>query len=97
MLGKVVVGSILDKKGLLKGGLIAFTMSVVAVLSLIAMKSIPAVSILYIVLAGGGLMMSAIAMPMYIFNIIFMIIGAVGSILALNTGKTLTVSKSAKM
>ncbi|MFL0248152.1 MFS transporter [Candidatus Clostridium stratigraminis] len=142
MIGKVVVGYILDKAGLLKGGLIALVMAVVAVGSLILMKSIPSVSILYMVLAGGGLMMSTIAMPMYvskffgtkhystifssfmilttivsvigsivsgviidksgfaalyIFDIIFMFVGALGSILALKTKKADSVNRSAEM
>ncbi len=66
MIGKVVIGHILDKYGLLNGGLIALVMILIATLSLIGAKTIPQLSILYIVFGGGGLMMSMIAMPIYV-------------------------------
>lgn len=69
MLGKIVVGYILDKFGLLKGGLLAFVMGILAVGGLIVLKNTPNAIYLYIVFAGGGVMLSFISAPMLVVKL----------------------------
>lgn len=64
--GKIVVGSMLDKLGLTKGGAVAFIMGVLAIGGLIIAKQFPSALYLYVVFAGGGIMLSSIATPMLI-------------------------------
>ena len=66
MAGKIFVGTFLDKLGLTKGGLIASVMGILAICGLIVVKNNPSALYLYIIFAGGGVMLSAIALPMLV-------------------------------